>query len=600
MKSRTTIILVMLALVLGGYVYWDIKKGTTTEEAERKANKLLDIKTADVTRLELISSNQTIVAERVQEKWEIKQPLAVRADDNAVNSILDQLEFAQRERTFTEKELDGPALSDFGLTSPRLRLVFRDKKGEQAIIFGSETVTKDAVYVQIHGQQTACLVGKHVFDRANVTLDSLRNRTVMDFASAAATRIEIKVADRLLELGKSPARTNAEPRWVIVKPVQARADQQRVGDLLHEIAGLRVRDFISENAKELRAYHLDDPRSELTVWMGDKGQTLLIGDSPTNDASRVYVKLKSADSVVTVPADSVRKFGVQVNDVRDTHVLSFNEAEVRRIEVAKGADKITLTSTGHFWNVSGPAPVPAEDAVVQDLLRRLGGITSTQFVADVATDLGKYGLATPDMSVTLLGEGTNVIASLLVGVTDPKSEVRYLKRGDEPFVYGVLSNATAWIPTTRLAYRARRIAELTVDDMTMLVVERPDGKFVLQRGPDKKWKMTEPAQGVLNVDRLQQLLDMIAFLRVEEIVRENLEHPAQYGLDKPTHRFTVTTGAKTSVLQLGQPKDAVATFASWSDPALVFTIGSPTVTTLTNAILTTVIPTNPPTARTTP
>jgi hypothetical protein len=473
-------------------------------------------------------------------------------------------------------------------------VTFRDKKGDRTVLFGAETPTTEAVYAQVQGEKTACLVTKNIFERANASLDALRNRVVMDLPSTAATRIEIKVADRFLELARTAARTNAEPRWAIVKPFQARADQQKVGDLLGNITGLRIQDFVSEDAKDTRTYQLDDPRSELTVWTGDKGQTLLIGRAATNDPSKVYVKLKSADSVFTVPAGDVKKFDLQVNDVRDTRVLTFNEADVRRIEVAAGNDKVTLRQTGQFWNVSGPVPVAAEDTVAQDLLRRLGDLASSQFITDVATDLGKYGLTAPAVTVTLLGEGTNVLASLLVGGADAATDSRYVKRGDEPFVYGVSSNFVTSIPTARLAYRTRRVAELTADQMTKLTIEKPDGNLVLQRGADKKWRMIEPAQGALNVDRLQQALDVIGFLRAEEIVREDLANPAAFGLDKPSYRFTVETGAKSSVLQLGKAKDAVATFASWSDPSLVFTLSSASVTTLTNNLVATPITTNTP------
>jgi len=585
MKPRTTILLIILTVVLGGFLYWDIRKGTTTEEAERKAKKLLELKSDEVTWVQWAFSNQTIVVEKSREHWEIKQPLAARADNNAVHSILDQLEFAQRERSFTEKELDSQTLADFGLTSPRLRLTLRDKKGERTLFFGAETPTKEAVYAQVQGEKTACLVAKYVFDRVNTTLDSLRNRVVMDFAERAATRIEIKIADRLLELARSAPTTNTEPRWAIVKPFQARADQQKVGDLLTNISSLRAQDFISEDAKDARLYRLDEPRQELTVWTGDKGQTLLIGNPATNDASKVYAKLKSADSIFTLSADHIKRFDLQVNDLRDTRVLTFHEPDVRRIEIACGADKVTLTQTGHFWNIAGAVPVAAEETVVQDLLRRLSEITSTQFVADVAADLNPFGLATPRLTVTLFGEGTNVVATLLVGTPDPQADRCFLKRGDEPFIYGVSTNATAWIPTTRLAYRARRVANLHAGDITKLTIEKPDGKVALQLGADKKWKMLEPAQGVLNVDRVQQLLDVFAFLRAGEILREDLDNLATYGLDKPRHRLIVEAGTKTVIFQLGKAKDEQATFASCSDPALVFTLDSPTITTLTNSVV---------------
>lgn len=598
MKPRTTIFLVALAVVLGAIAFWDYKKGVSTEEAERRARKLIEMKAAEVTRLQLVRSNETILLEKRQDHWEIQQPLAVRADDNAVNAILDQLEFAQRQRTFAEKELDARTLADFGLTHPRLQLTFRDSKGEHTILFGTETATKDAVYAQVQGQKTACLVPQYVFERADANLNSLRNRVLLDFLPEAATRVEIKVADRLLELAKAAARTNTEPRWSIVKPFPARADQQKVADLLGEISGLRVQDFVSETAKDAHQYRLDEPRIALTVWIGERSQTLLLGGSPTNDASRVYAKLKNADPIYTVSAESAKKFDLQVNDLRDTHVLSFRESDVHRIELSRKNETVLLTRTGVLWNVSGPLPVPAEDAVVHDLLRRLNELTTTQFVADVATDLAPYGLGAPSLSITLWGEGTNVVTGLLVGAPDPQSDSRFLKRTDEPFIYGVSSNAIAWIPTSRLAYRARRVAELKVDDMTKLTVEKATGKIVVERAADRKWKLVAPAQGVLHPDRLRPVLDLLAFLRAEEIVRENLENLPQYGLDKPTHRFVVETGVKAYLLQIGAAKDATATFASWSDPALVFTLGPATMNTLTNEFVSGITTTNPPPART--
>jgi len=601
MKLRTTIILLVLTVIIGGIAFWDYKKGTTTEQAKEKAKRLLDIKAADVTAMELVRSNETIVVEKADEHWEIKKPLAVKADDNAVSAILDQFEFAERERTFKEDEIPATQLADYGLAAPPLRVVLRGKKGDTEIAFGSETPTKESVYARIQGQKTVVLVRKYLFDRANASLDSLRNRSVMTFVTTSATRLEIKTADRFLELAKTAPKPGGETRWSIVKPIQTRADQQKTMDLLYDLNAMRVSEFVSEDPKEVHTYQLDDPQIEVTVWTADKGQTLLIGRSPSNDATKVYAKLKSADSIFTVPADSAKKLALQVNDIRDTHLLSVAETSLQGIELTRGTDKVSLTRSGGVWNVAGPVPVTAEESVVQDLVRRLNELTTTQFVADVATDLGKYGLATPVLTVTLQGEGTNVLAQLLVGAIDEAGKTRYVKRGDEPFIYGISDNILSWIPVSRVAYRSRRVAELKVDQMSKLTIERADGRTVLERGADKKWKMIEPPHGVLDNDRLQQALDVIGFLRAEEIVREGIDNPAEYGLDKPTAKFTIEANGKTYILQLGKPRGENATYASWSDPALVFTLSSASVTTLSHNLVTSPSSTNqPPSAATAP
>jgi hypothetical protein len=598
MKPRTTIVLLLLAAALGGYVYWDFKHGTTTEEAERKAKQLLTIKSADATRLELVASNQTIVVEKINQHWSIKQPLSVRADDSAVNAIIDQLEFAQRDRTFTEKEITASSLADFGITNPRLRLTVRDKQGDHVVLFGNATPTKEAVYIQVQGEKMPCLTGKSLFERANVTLDSLRDRTVLEAQGIATTRIELKTADRVIELARNPSKNEPEPRWAFVKPFQARADQQKVGDLLAVISALRVQDFVSEDPKDAHTHQLDDPRHEVTLWTGDKGQTLLIGRIPTNDTAKVFAKLKSADSIFTLPADSVKKFDLQVNDLRDTHVLTVADTNVQTIAIARGADKITLSRSNRFWNVVGATLAPADDARVQDILRRLTELTTTQFVADVATDLGKYGLTTPMLAVTLQDAGTNALAQLFVGGVDPTGKTRYVKRGDERFIYGVPAGGVDKITATRGDYRSRRIAEIKMDQVTKLTIEQHGTRTVAERGADKKWKLIEPAQAPLNNDRLQQILDAVVFLQAEDIVRENLDNAAACGLDKPMAKFTVATSTKTYALEIGAAKNTDVYYASWNDPALIFTLGSPVVGTITNNIVApAVATTNIPTAK---
>jgi hypothetical protein len=371
MKSRTTLILLILVVGAGVFVYWDSKNGVPTEEALANRKRLLDLKAVDVTRVELVRSNQTIVAVKSGADWRIEQPFPVRADASAVGAMLDQLEFAEQDRVFTGKELTPELLGDFGLVSPRLRLTVRDKKGDRTLLFGQETATKDAVYVQLQGQKKVFVVARRVFESANADLDALRNRTVIEFVPTAVTRLEIKQADKLLELDWIASKTDAdkksketfEPHWVISKPFSCRADQQKVGTLLTDLSNLCIQDFVAEDSKELHTYQLDDPARELTVWTGDKTQTLLIGRSPTNDATKVYAKLKDGTSIVTVAADSLNKFQPQINDVRDGHLLRFTASDVHGIEIVCPTGTISLVLTGKTWQVNAPVPVAAEDSV---------------------------------------------------------------------------------------------------------------------------------------------------------------------------------------------------------------------------------------------
>src|ERR1017187_4187442 len=342
MKSRTTWFLVIIALVIGALAALDYYRGTTTHDLLAKSKRVLDFQSKDIIGLKIDLTNQVYTLERAGDQWQIKQPLNVRANYSTVSSILDELEFAERNRVITAKELTDLTPKDFGLENPRARVTLQNKKGSMILLVGNETPTKDAVYAQLQGKKDVLVVPKSIYERLDRTLDDLRDRTVIDFQPASATRVEIKSSDRVIELAKSAITTNAEPRWALTRPLAARADPRKVSELLSDLSELRVTDFVSEDPKDIHTYQLDEPEREVTVWTGESGKTLQIGRASTNDPSKVYAKLKSTDSIYTVPSASVQKFAVQANDLRDAQVLVFAESDVHGIEVLHGTDKISL------------------------------------------------------------------------------------------------------------------------------------------------------------------------------------------------------------------------------------------------------------------
>jgi hypothetical protein len=589
MKSRTTLILLVLVLLVAGIVYLDFHKGTTTEQAQEKRKRLLNVIAEDVTALELARSNQTIIVEKSGDRWDIKQPLAVRASASAVSAILGEIEFAERDRTLTEGELKDVDLAGFGLVPPRLRVAVRTKNTTVALLIGGETPTTDGIYVQVEGQKTVHIANKALHEQLNKTLNDVRDRTLVEFSPAAATRIEIKNAQRIIELQRAAAATDAEPRWALTRPLPSRADQAKVSSLLTALTGLRALDFVSEDPKDLHAYGLDEPEHEVSVWMGgaETGKTVLLGRALTNDATKVYAKLKGADSIVTVPASEAGKFTAQLNDLRDRRLFSVPATEISAVDIQRGADALALQRDDTGWKaLTKPdgKEVRAAQALLDQLLAQLTGLTAKEFTADVSTELDKFGLASPGTTVTLRGAATNILAQLLVGAENAAASVRYVKRADEAFVYGIETNALDQLPNRALDIRDRRVSGLNVAEITKLTLARREGAVVLERGADNAWKLVEPAQGAFDNDGLTALLDTLAQLEAQQFVREGLEQLAEYGLDRPELTLIARVGDKSWTLGIGAPAALGTRYASWNDPPLVFTISPPVAAALTRTI----------------
>ena len=561
MNSRKTLFLVVLAVIVGGLVVWDHFKGTTTTDREVQGKHILNIDTKQVSHFELARSNQTIVLERTGDNWDIKQPIAVRADFSAVSSTLADLEFAERSRTLTEKELQGVSLTGFGLASPRASIKLQTKSGPVILLIGNETPTKNALYVQVAGQREVCVAPVSLYDRATQSLDTLRSRTAIEFTPASVTRMEIKTADRVIELKKLDA------HWTIVRPLIARADHDKISELLSGLSGLQVQDFISEDPKDLHSFHLDEPEHEVTIFTGEAGKTLLLGSAPTNDAGKVYAKLKSADSIFTIAGEPAKKFAVQINDLRDTRVLAFEPANVKSITIVRGADKLALQRDMQGWKLTAPVSAAAEEAAVSRLLDDLAGIRAKRFVADVTTEPQRYGLATPAAMVTLTGAGTNV---LLVGSMDDSNTMCFVKCAGEEFIYGVETNLLEQLPANYGTLRSRSVFNFQAEKITKLVTDN-----VTVARETGKWRLVSPTTGTLDTNAVQTVVEAFAKLKAESFGRPKAEPDAELG-----YIIRATVGDITHWLAVASDGQIAASSAE-----LTFQLPASVVATLTNSVL---------------
>ena len=565
MNYRKTLFLIVLVGIVGGVAVWDHFQGTTTTDRGQHSKRLLDLDAKQVSHFELVHSNQTIVLEKNGTHWDIKQPIAVRADFAAVSSTLDELEFAERSRTLTEQDLQGASLAGFGLEPPRASIRLQTKSGPVALLIGNETPTKNALYVQVAGRREVCLAPVALYERATPRLDALRSRTAMEFSPAAVTRLEIKTADRVIELKKT------EARWTIVRPLAVRADQDKISELLSGLTGLQVQDFISEDPKDLHNYHLDEPDREITVLIGEAGQTLLLGRSPTNAAGQVYAKLKNANSIFTIDGAAAKKFAVQINDLRDPQVLAVPPAGVKSIDIERGANRLTLQRDSQGWQITTPLSVPAEESAVQQWLVELIGVRAKRFVADVTTDPQQYGLTLPSAVVTLGGSGTNQLAQLIIGSVDESNALRFVKCTGEEFIYGVATDLLDRLPASYSALRSRQVFDLKPDRITRLVAGSVT--VVRERG---QWKLVAPAQGVLNVEAVNAAAAMFARLQADSF------GPAK-GADEDGRNATMTATLGTATHWLTVATNGQATASS---AELTFQLPAPAVATLLKPWLT--------------
>lgn len=149
--QRSTLILILLALGLGGFVYfYEIKGAPQREEVKEKKQQIFSFKEDDVQSLTVKTKNQTLNLERNgksdETKWEIKSPEVTPASNAIVGYLMNLLVEGTSDRTIST-----PAnqVTEFGLDQPQatIDIKLKNQKTHQ-LILGKPDFNRRFMYAQ--------------------------------------------------------------------------------------------------------------------------------------------------------------------------------------------------------------------------------------------------------------------------------------------------------------------------------------------------------------------------------------------------------------------------------------------------------------------
>ncbi|BAZ21107.1 hypothetical protein NIES4073_19850 [Kalymmatonema gypsitolerans NIES-4073] len=149
--QKTTLILILLAFGLGGFVYFYEIKGTPQRE-EIKDNKqqIFSFKEDDVQSLTVKTKNQTLNLERTgksdESKWEIKSPEVAPASNAIVGYLMNLLVEGKSERMIS---VPANQLTEFSLDQPQatIDIKLKNQKTHQ-LILGKPDFNRRFMYAQ--------------------------------------------------------------------------------------------------------------------------------------------------------------------------------------------------------------------------------------------------------------------------------------------------------------------------------------------------------------------------------------------------------------------------------------------------------------------
>jgi hypothetical protein len=615
MSFRTTLVLFALALGIGLFIGLYERNRPNTQEANRREQNVINFDRDKIDGLVIQNGDERIELKRTDKKWRLESPVKDLADGSTVENLLFDLEDWKKDATISGKEIesDKNKLSEFGVAKAKLRLKLLGQNAPPEILFGNNAALEGKTYLRLENSKDVFIASQSIKTQISKKPEEFRDRKLTDAVATQVTRLSGKTAAGEMELQKQA------DHWQIVKPLRARADDQKVNDLIAQITTSRIAQFIADDAGDLHPYGLTEPRGTVTIFTaddksggktnsthGEQGQILQIGGVPEKQKDQVYVRFMPRKFVYTLPNKIETILTTKPNDLRDRHLIRFDQNQLDRITIeAPGKAKTVLARKDQNWTIVNLNNQPANAAEARRLIDLLNNEQVTNFVADVASDLPKYGLDKPQLTVALssfasentaeTSAGEHPLATIAFGKIDGQNV--FARVGEEPFVVAVRRSMMDNILADPLQWRELAVFKFKPEQIHRLAVFT-DREQSLVRRANNEWQWVA-GNGPINTVNVQSLLNTLASLHA---VRWVTNVPAG-AFDKPQLVITFTTSADDKAerkLTIAAPLPDGTSLARTGEQEGAFVISNPDLNALRATLVQSSSPSPTPSASISP
>ena len=591
MKWRTTIILLAIAIAGAVYVKYVEPNRPDTAEAQRRSQNVLNFDRTKINGIVIWNGDDKIDIRKIDNKWRLESPIKDQADSSLIDNLLMDLEMWQKDATISAKEIaaDKNKLAEFGLDKAKLRLGLSGEGAPPAILFGKDAALENKMYVRFENSDEAFLVAQSPRKEIEKKADDFRDRKLTDLITVKVSRVVIKTPAGEMDLEKQ------SDHWEIMKPLRARGDDQKIGDLIAQITTAHIQQFVADDHGDLHPYGLAEARGAVTLFgqddksasrtdssRGEPGQILQIGGVPEKAKDQVYVRSAARGFVYTLPKKIEDVLNTKPNDLRDRHLVRFDTNILDRVTIeSAGKGKTVLARKGEEWTIASQNNAPANSGEALRLIDALQNEQVTKFVEDVASNLPKYGLDKPQLQITLSSfasgntaetkAGEQPFATIAFGKVDGNNV--YARLGDEPFVVAVQRKLFDEIRVDPLQWQELSIFKFKPEQIHRLSVPT-NAEQTLVRGPNNEWTWAK-GSGPINHTNVQSLLNTLSNLRAVRWIGSTIP---PHGFDKPplVIAFTTSPDDKTvHKLSVGAPTGDGMWFGKVDEREGAFVINNP-------------------------
>jgi hypothetical protein len=402
-RGRNTLVLLIVAVALGAYVYFVESKrtpaaepgpGGTTPETRAKVFDKLDSTKIDEIKIKGSAGEQTHL-KKTGNAWQIVEPVQSPVDETEVTGLVSNLGTVEADRTVDANAKD---LAKYGLAQPRVELEFTADKNTRKLLIGSKTATGGNLYAKLASDNKVILIPAYLESTFDRTTFQLRDKSILKFERDKVDAFEVATAPSGTGKSATPGVTlkfaKQGESWKMTAPVAARTDSAVVDNIIGRLATGQMKALTEPDASaaDLAKYGLAKPDVQVTLGAGSARSGLQIG-RPQAEGTDLYAKDASRPMVFTIEkavADDIKKTAddYRTKDIFDARAFTTTHVDVTRGGATTAFDKTKVKEKDakgkenevEKWTQTNPAPAKPVDArKIEEAVSKLTGLRADSF-----------------------------------------------------------------------------------------------------------------------------------------------------------------------------------------------------------------------------
>ena len=503
------------------------------------------------THIEVRRARREVRAVRVQDSWSLTSPIEYPAAAGQIERLLSTLANLRWQNRLSADELkDRPkAQEEFGFTAANGSIVVKNGKTILLnMLIGTNTPVGEQIYLQVVGDSGVYVVDADLLKFLPLSPNDWRDRTLFHLKQSINS-VKSRSGNKVLAL------SHTNNLWRMTMPLQARADNARVDELLENTVGLQVAAFVTDDPPaDLDPFGLQTPEQELLFAAGTNVlATLQIGRSPTNEPTQVFARLQAQNSIFRVARETLDQWRSPHTTFVDRHLVNIPSNGVVQIDV-RGDDPFSLHRSGNAWSIRGVTNLVVDPDLVRDVLSFLGR-AEVDIEKEVVADFTEYGLKSPVLQYTLRAAGSpsnSIIAQIDFGTNQPGKI--FVRRLDEypDTVNSIPLGEYNRLPRASWQFRDRRVWTFAPNEVVSVAIHQKGKERKFVRNAKGEWGFAPGSQGIFNPMSFEESILRLGDLKAVFWVAYNETNLERFAFKEVDHRILIELkrGGKSEMLSL--------------------------------------------------